>query len=62
MNWFASDNPRDWTTPRPDLDTLSNQHLWIPATNRVNPEESFIVDMFDEQADLVAVAGEHDSG
>jgi hypothetical protein len=41
---------------------LRNQGPGIKATDRLQAEESVVVDMGDEKADLIHVAGEHDPG
>ena len=62
MNRLAGDDADHGTGPCPDLNALSDQHLRIPAADRVKPQESLVVNVLDEQPDLVAVTGEHDPG
>ena len=45
----------------PDLDILTDQHLRIPATDRMHPEESLVIDMFHQQSNLVTVPCQHNS-
>src|SRR5450756_906761 len=40
--------------------TLSDEDLWIPATNRLDVGEALVVDVADDDADLIDVAGQHD--
>src|SRR5262249_15188099 len=60
MNRLAGDNARQGSRGTPDLNVLPNQHLGVPAADRLHPEKSAVVDMFDEQSNLIAMSGEHD--
>ena len=43
----------------PDGHPLADQHLRVPAADRLHVEEAVVVDVLHDQADLVAVAGQH---
>jgi hypothetical protein len=60
MDRLAGDYGGHRTAGRPDHHPLANQLLRIPAADRLRINESVVVDLGHEQADLVAVAREHD--
>jgi hypothetical protein len=62
VNRLLADHSRHRTVPAQQGDSLADEHLGIPATNRVEPAEAVIIDMDQHQADLVNVAGEHQPG
>ena len=60
MDWLAGDDAEDRPLGGPDGHPLADQHFGVPAADRLNIEEALVVDVLDDQADLVAVAGQHD--
>src|SRR4051812_8094732 len=59
MNCLASDNGRYRSFGRVDGHSLADELLWIPAAYRVGVNEAILVDVRDDEADLVGVAGVH---
>jgi len=44
-----------------DLDTLGDQHPWIEATNLLDPKESIVIDVTNEESDFIDVRRNRDS-
>ena len=61
MDGFAGDHACHRTVLSPDLNVLSDQDLGIPAADGMHPQKSFVINVFDEQPDLVAMSGEHNA-
>ena len=62
MNRLTGNHSWDRAIPRPDLNILSDQNLWIPAANGMHPQETLVINVLDEQSNLVTVPREHDTG
>src|SRR5690349_23086547 len=60
MDWFLADDAEHVTVAPAEADALADQYLWIPAADRLNVSVAFVVDVVDDDADFVDVAGEHD--
>ena len=58
MNGFACNHCRHRTARRPDRHALADQLLWVPAANGLGVEKTLVINIGNDQADLVAVAGE----
>jgi hypothetical protein len=61
MRCFPRDDAHNGAFSRPDGQVLPQQDLNIPAADRLDIEEAILVDVLHHQADLIAVAGEHDA-
>ena len=46
--------------PADESKTLADEYLWIPAADRLDVAVALIIDVVDDDADLIDVAGEHD--
>ena len=60
VNRFSGDDALHRTLRAPDLHVLAQQDLHIPAADRLGPQKAGLVDMLNDQADLIAVPGQHD--
>ena len=60
MHRFFADDAEHLAVATDETQTLSDQHLWIPATDRLDVGVALIVDVVDDDADLVDVTGQHD--
>src|SRR6266704_157545 len=60
MHGFFSDDAEDIAVAGAESETLSNQHLRIPAADRLDVRVALVVDVADDHADLVDVTGQHD--
>ena len=59
VNRLAGDDGRHRAVGRVDRHPLADELLRIPAADRVRVDVAVLVDVRDDQADLVGVAGEH---
>ena len=53
--------PGSRTVPRPHGQVLAEQNLHVPAADGLDVKEAIVVDVLHHEADLIAVAGEHDA-
>src|SRR3954471_14716996 len=61
MNCLASNDRRYRPVRRVNGHSLADELLRIPAANRVGVDEAVLVDVRNDEANLVSVAGAHDS-
>ncbi len=56
---LAGDNPQHRTMRAPNGQPLTDEHLRIPTADRRDVDETVVVDELHDQADLVAMSGQH---
>ena len=62
MNGFPADDPQGRSFLPVDPDAFSREELLIHPADGSKIDIALFVDVFHHEADLVAVAGEHDDG
>src|SRR3954465_6093155 len=60
MDGLLADDPESVAFLADEPDALANQYLRVPSADRLDVRVALIVDVVDDDADLVDVAGEHD--
>jgi len=60
MDRLFSHDAEHLTFAADEAETLPDQHLRIPAANRLDVGVALVVDVIDDDADLIDVAGQHD--
>ena len=59
MDRFSGDQAEDRPGLGPDGHPLTDEHLGVPPSDRLNVQKAVFVDVLNDQADLVAMAGQH---
>ena len=62
MRRLGTDDPKDIPFSGLDDDPLGQHHMAPPSAQGAQPEVALIGDQLDDEADLVHVARQHDSG
>src|SRR5687767_15625752 len=60
MYRLLADHAEHLAVPADEAQPLPDQHLGIPAADRLDVGVALVVDVRDDHADLVDVAGQHD--
>jgi len=62
MDGLLADHADDIAIVAQQADALPDEHLWVPAADPGEIEEAVIVDIGDDDANLINVAGEQQAG
>ena len=60
MDRLAGDDSQHRAAAAPDRQPLADENLWIPAANGRDVDKAVVVDVLHDQANLVAMPGQHD--